>query len=641
MALIDNLISYWKLDEASGNALDAHSTNHLTDNNTVGSAAGKINNGRDFEASNTEYFSLADNAALSTGDIDFSLTAWVNLESVGAQRAIVGKWNISANREYLLLYDNTADRLEFWVSHDGGATVSIASWSAAPSTATWYFIAAWHDAAANTLNIQVNNGTPVSVSHTSGVFNGNSDFRVGEIQGASVPFDGLIDEVGFWKRVLTTPERTALYNSGNGLAYSSFTPTITTTTLPNGLTGTSYSQALAATGGTGSLTWDLSTGVLPTGLSMSAAGAITGTPTVAGVYNFTARVTDSLSQVDTQALTITVTDLPPVPGNKWSKMSAVPLSGMLAWHMYGEDTSLNNNIADYSGNGRHVTCGAGNTAVLQTNLLNGHPGWYFNGSRDPLVYSGNVTVKHLFIVASYEDAAFAENEGLYGGVAAGDILVSEALGDEFFDFTANQVYTYRKADVPIAVGAADAPMSGKHALLELTSSEGFGLDGIQIGKQRGFATRLWKGWFFEAIAYGVVLNDLQRMMINEYFAMKYHLWPTVASGLYRFPFPANKASSSETDQETYLSEPYDGDLKALVRGDFKAAHQFPFALRREEEFTAAKAFRAQHGMLTHWIYYDHRFITPLDYELRFTSPIREQGSDVTYRFNYGFEATEA
>ena len=31
--------------------------------------------------------------------------------------------------------------------------------------------------------------------------------------------DGLIDEVGVWSRLLTADEKTALYNSGSGLAY--------------------------------------------------------------------------------------------------------------------------------------------------------------------------------------------------------------------------------------------------------------------------------------------------------------------------------------------------------------------------------------------------------------------------------------
>jgi hypothetical protein len=82
--------------------------------------------------------------------------------------------------------------------------------------------------------------------------------------------------------------------------------TVTTTTLPNGTVGAAYSQTLAASGGTGGYTWSISAGALPAGLSLSAAGAISGTPTTAGTANFTANVSDSSSQSASKALSISV-----------------------------------------------------------------------------------------------------------------------------------------------------------------------------------------------------------------------------------------------------------------------------------------------------------------------------------------------
>lgn len=210
------------MDEASGNALDAHGSNGLTDNNTVGSATGKINNARDFEADNAEYFSRADNADLSTGDIDFTIACWINFESKGATRPIVQKAS-GTEVEYALWYSTADDRIRFWVSADGTdwhGTLSDSNLGS-PSTATWYFVIAWHDASANTINLKINNGTTSSTSYSSGVFNGGAPFNIGFNGSGGSPayFDGLIDEVGFWKRVLTSDEMTSLYNSGNGLAY--------------------------------------------------------------------------------------------------------------------------------------------------------------------------------------------------------------------------------------------------------------------------------------------------------------------------------------------------------------------------------------------------------------------------------------
>jgi len=84
--------------------------------------------------------------------------------------------------------------------------------------------------------------------------------------------------------------------------------TITTSSLPNGTVGTSYNQTLQASGGTTPYTWAMSSGSLPSGLSLVAStGAITGTPSASGTSNFTARVTDNVSATATKALSIVVT----------------------------------------------------------------------------------------------------------------------------------------------------------------------------------------------------------------------------------------------------------------------------------------------------------------------------------------------
>jgi hypothetical protein len=75
-------------------------------------------------------------------------------------------------------------------------------------------------------------------------------------------------------------------------------PAITTTSLPDGVVGSSYSAILEATGGVGNFQWSLSAGQLPPGLSLAAGGAITGVPTTAGSFSFTVKVVSGLGEAE-------------------------------------------------------------------------------------------------------------------------------------------------------------------------------------------------------------------------------------------------------------------------------------------------------------------------------------------------------
>ena len=96
------------------------------------------------------------------------------------------------------------------------------------------------------------------------------------------------------------------------VAVTTSTLTITTPTpLPFGVTGTPYSQTLTARGGRLAYTWSLMSGTLPSGLTLSSSGVISGTPAVSGVFTITVGVSDSASTTAQQAFTLTLNP-PPV-----------------------------------------------------------------------------------------------------------------------------------------------------------------------------------------------------------------------------------------------------------------------------------------------------------------------------------------
>ena len=219
--LLTNLTSYWKLDEASGDAVDAHGSNTLTDTNTVGSGTGLVyGTVRDFERDNSEYFSITSNASLVVGSTSCSWAAWVKLESDASSATIFSKWD-NSNGGYSLRWNSYTFLAEFNSTSGFGGYTTLAT-SADFVQATWYFVALTYENGVG-LSLSVNAGTPVTTSYTGAVYDNSYAFEIGRQAGTGRYWDGLLGPAMFWKgRVLTSGDLTLLYNSGNGKLYSDF-----------------------------------------------------------------------------------------------------------------------------------------------------------------------------------------------------------------------------------------------------------------------------------------------------------------------------------------------------------------------------------------------------------------------------------
>jgi hypothetical protein len=107
-------------------------------------------------------------------------------------------------------------------------------------------------------------------------------------------------------------------------------PTITTTTLPNGTIGISYSQTLAATGTT-PITWTIDSGTLPGGLTLtSSTGVISGIPTTEETATFTVKAGNGVLPDDSKLLSITIQKSTGIEG-----IDNLPSKSLKAW-MHGE-----------------------------------------------------------------------------------------------------------------------------------------------------------------------------------------------------------------------------------------------------------------------------------------------------------------
>src|SRR6266403_1618777 len=147
-------------------------------------------------------------------------------------------------------------------------------------------------------------------------------------------------------------------------------PSITTTALAAGVEGTAYSQTVAATGGLGALTLTISAGSLPAGLSMSAAGVITGTPTGPnGTANFTVMVTDhsNPAQSATKPLSILI-NLPPAPS-----ISPNTLPGGNVGTPYSQTLTVTGGLGPFTWSVSSGTLPAGLSFNTTTAIISGIP----------------------------------------------------------------------------------------------------------------------------------------------------------------------------------------------------------------------------------------------------------------------------
>jgi hypothetical protein len=149
--------------------------------------------------------------------------------------------------------------------------------------------------------------------------------------------------------------------------------TVTTTTLPNGTENVSYSQQVAATGGVTPYKWSLASGTLPTGLSLSTAGVISGTPTASGNFSFTVEVADAESppQTATQPLGITINS----PTSGLNITTTSPLPGATLNSAYTTPVTATGGTPPYT-----WTLGTGSVLPAGLSLTSGSPSATISGT---------------------------------------------------------------------------------------------------------------------------------------------------------------------------------------------------------------------------------------------------------------------
>ena len=214
MSLLTSLISYYKLD---GNSNDAVGSNNGSDTAITYSAGnGKIVQGAGFNGT-TSKIALTTAITMPT---NLTISAWIKPSAISGYQDIFVDSNAGATVDWGLTVTPTGHLQFAWDS--SGSDYRIYSSDNVVIDTNWHFVTV----------TQVGTGAPIMYVDGSLVpssLGGNggaatkptaqgSAFGQHGLDGVNF-YGGAIDEVGIWSRALTSGEITSLWNGGAGLAY--------------------------------------------------------------------------------------------------------------------------------------------------------------------------------------------------------------------------------------------------------------------------------------------------------------------------------------------------------------------------------------------------------------------------------------
>ena len=149
---------------------------------------------------------------LSTTE-SFSIVVWAMINDQSKKRYIVRK-----DGNYNIYYDNSTDRIRFELTTTGGTEAVVAETYGDVPLSTWMFIQAWYDADNAEMRINVNRAdlnTDADVNdNLLTIVPGSEDFLVGK------NWEGRIDKLAFFSKVVDDALADRLYNDGVGVAYT-------------------------------------------------------------------------------------------------------------------------------------------------------------------------------------------------------------------------------------------------------------------------------------------------------------------------------------------------------------------------------------------------------------------------------------
>ena len=236
--LSDGLVGYWKMDDAgadsegeistdssgNGNNGTLYGDNSIDDNGTGMdcTASGKFGTGCSFDGTDDYIQNLVSNFQAS--DEQGTITAWVKPDNFDDSQAIFGSGDNGSTNRLLDVHLSSAYAGRVYIVQQNLGTSNVVLSDDALVSGQWNFLVAISTGTEYKIYV---NGVESSLTTTSGVNNGNwfadtqyrDNITIGALEFNNVKtylFDGTIDNVRIYNRVLSPVEIQNLYNWAPG-----------------------------------------------------------------------------------------------------------------------------------------------------------------------------------------------------------------------------------------------------------------------------------------------------------------------------------------------------------------------------------------------------------------------------------------
>jgi len=211
--LTSGLVSYYSLQETSGDVIDSHGTNDGTNNGATRGVTGKINNAFDFDGTN-DYVVTNNQIDLNSNELTFSV--WVKTSVPDDRERIITLGDDGEEEVFLVIVNDGS----FWIRTDGTGDGII--WDSDNSNLVndnnWHHIVAIYDVNNEEVELYLDGNNIADSLLNDGNWdisglNGKMYLGIKEDDiGGTQYFTGVMDEVGIWDKALNSTEISTLYS---------------------------------------------------------------------------------------------------------------------------------------------------------------------------------------------------------------------------------------------------------------------------------------------------------------------------------------------------------------------------------------------------------------------------------------------